>query len=263
MNHGVIGVGAIAAAIVTGLCEDVDQPPSILLSPRNAAIAAALASRHPTVRVCADNQAVVDSTSVLILCLRPQDARAVLGNLTFSADHVIISVMAGTSVEELAPLVAPAREIVCAIPLPSVARREGITPIHPPILAARTLFDRLGGSIELSDVNAFNALFASTATIAAHLTFLGTISRWLASRGIPDETAMRYVASIFAGLAPALLSEQDFEHLARDHATPGGINEYFLNGLNEAGIFNDVELGLERVFNRLTSRTMAASSRTG
>jgi pyrroline-5-carboxylate reductase len=129
MVYGFIGVGAIATAIVTGLCKDVEQPPAILLSPRNAGIAAELASCYPTVSIGADNQAVVDGASALILCLRPQVARVVLDNLIFSDNQVIISAMAGISVEEIKMLVAPAREVSRAIPLPSVAMRNGITPI--------------------------------------------------------------------------------------------------------------------------------------
>jgi pyrroline-5-carboxylate reductase len=33
---GIVGVGAIAEAIVTGLCEGEDSPASIYLSPRSA-----------------------------------------------------------------------------------------------------------------------------------------------------------------------------------------------------------------------------------
>ena len=68
MAYGVLGVGAIGAAIVTGLCENVDDAPKILLSPRNAGITAALAQRFATVDVAADNQAVVDDTPVRFAC---------------------------------------------------------------------------------------------------------------------------------------------------------------------------------------------------
>jgi len=56
MAYGVLGVGAIGAAIVTGLCENVDEAPEVLLSPRNAGIAAGLAQRFATVDVAAGNQ---------------------------------------------------------------------------------------------------------------------------------------------------------------------------------------------------------------
>jgi pyrroline-5-carboxylate reductase len=48
MAYGVLGVGAIGAAIVTGLCENVEDAPEVLLSPRNAGIAAGLAQRFAT-----------------------------------------------------------------------------------------------------------------------------------------------------------------------------------------------------------------------
>jgi pyrroline-5-carboxylate reductase len=253
MAYGVLGVGAIGAAIVTGLCENVDDPPEVLLSPRNAEIAASLAQRLATVDVAADNQAVVDGARVVIVCLRPQVAQTVLAELRFPADRVVISAMAGVPVKALQRLVAPATDVARAIPLPSVARRDGITPIHPPNAAAATLFDRLGETVELSDVKAFDAFSASTATIAAHFGYLNAIAAWLESQEIPGPAATRYVASIFAGLAEATRSGESFEQLAREHATAGGINEQFLAWLEQGGTFEHVSAGLQRVLDRLNA----------
>ena len=101
MTYGIVGVGAIAAAIVTGLCEQVRDAPAIVLSPRNASRAADLASRFPTVRVARSNQEVIDGSSVLLLCIRPQDARSVLSGLKFSSQQPIVSMLAGISIEAL------------------------------------------------------------------------------------------------------------------------------------------------------------------
>ena len=139
------------------------------------------------------------------------------------------------------------------IPLPSVARRDGITPVHPPNAAATALFDRLGETAELADVKTFEAFSASTATIAAHFAYLNTIAAWLESQEIPAPAATRYVASMFAGLADATRSGERFEQLAGEHATPGGINEQFLNELEQGGAFERVSLGLRRVLDRLTT----------
>lgn len=149
MTYGIIGVGAIAAAIVTGLCEHAPDAPAVVLSPRNAGRAADLASRFPTVRVAQSNQEVIDGSSVLLLCLRPQEARSVLPGLNFRGDQAIVSMMAGISIEALRALVAPAQNIARAIPLPAVASREGATPIYPPTEAATALFARLGQPIEI------------------------------------------------------------------------------------------------------------------
>jgi pyrroline-5-carboxylate reductase len=254
MTYGVLGVGAIGSAIVTGLCEDVDDPPEVLLSPRGAEIAAGLAERFDTVDVATDNQAVVDGAPVVLVCVRPPDAEPVLGELRFPADRVVLSAVAGVAIETLRQLVAPATDIARVIPLPTVARREGITPVHPPNTAAKTLFDRLGETVELADVEAFEALAASTATLAAHFRYLGTIAAWLESQGIPASAATHYVASTFAGLAEATRSGAPFEELAREAATPGGVNEQFLRELEESGTFERVNAGLERILDRLRGR---------
>ena len=251
MAYGVLGVGAIGAAIVTGLCENVDDAPDVLLSPRNAGIAAGLAQRFATVDVAADNQAVVDGAPVVIVCVRPQVAQAVLAELRFPADRVVVSTMAGVPVNAIQRLVAPATDVARVIPLPSVARRDGITPVHPPNATATALFDRLGETVELADVRAFDAFSASTATIAAHFAYLNTIAAWLESQEIPAPAATRYVASMFAGLAEATRSGERFEQLAREHATQGGINEQFLNELEQSGTFEQVSLSLQRVLGRL------------
>ncbi len=252
MTYGIIGVGAIANAIVTGLCERRDEAPSILLSPRNSAVAADLAARFKTVRIAPGNQAVVDGSSVLILCLRPQVASPVLRELQFREQQTIISVIAGTPLEALRQLVAPARDIARAVPLPSVAVRDGATAIYPATPAAKALFDLLGAATAMQTEDLYEAMAASTATVAAHFAYLNAISQWLIVRGIPEELARRQVASVFAGAAGRLRGEApDFEELAREHATRGGLNEQFRNILEEARLIEAVDRGLDSILDRL------------
>ena len=255
MTYGILGVGAIAAAIVTGLCEHAPDAPPILLSPRNADRAADLASRFATARIARSNQEVIDGSSVVLVCLRPQDARSVLPELKFSAQQAIVSMMAGISIETLRGMVAPAHDIARAIPLPAVATREGATPIFPPTQAARALFDRLGTSIEIPTATAFEATSASTATIAAHFAYLNAICEWLVAQGVSSSAARRQVAATFAGLAAQLQGQApNFAELARDHVTPGGTNEQFLRLLEQARVFDAVDEGLDRVLDRLAGR---------
>ena len=255
MDLGIIGVGAIAEAIVTGLCEGEGTAPSIHLSPRSAARASRLAARYPSVHVADGNQSVLERADVVLLCVRPQDAPPALSDLGFRAPQTIISVMAGIPIDALRPLVAPAEVVVRAIPLPAVGRRAGLTAIHPPHELARAIFDPLGGVIAVDDERAFDALSASTATIAAHLAYLDTISRWLADRGIPSSDATRYVAAVFGSLSETLGGQpNDFGTLAGEYATPGGTNEQFLSALRSAGTFDVVDRALDDVARRLERR---------
>jgi pyrroline-5-carboxylate reductase len=250
---GFVGVGAIAEAIVTGLCEGELSPPSIHLSPRSAARTGRLAARYPSVLVADSNQGVVVRADVVFLCVRPQDAPAALSELAFHASQTVISVVAGVQIDALRQLVAPAEDIVRAIPLPAVARRSGLTAIHPPHELARAIFEPLGGVIAVRDEQALDALSASTATIAAHLAYLDTISRWLAGRGIPASDATRYVAAVFGALAGTLSDAppDDFNALADEYATAGGINEQLLTALRGAGTYDVVKRALDDVADRL------------
>jgi pyrroline-5-carboxylate reductase len=249
--YGIIGVGAMASAIVAGLCGHGDEAPPILLSPRNAAAAAGLARRFSTVRIAGDNQAVLDGAGVVILCVRPQDAGGILTGLKFAERHRIISVMAGVSTARLQALVAPARDISRAIPMQAVAARDGTTPVFPENGAAAALFGRLGRTIGVQDEAAFEAFSAATGTVATYFAYLQAICQWLAANGIPEGAARDYVARIYAGLAGELADGADFPSLAREHMTQGGINEQFLGVMREAGAFDAVAAGLNGVFGRL------------
>jgi pyrroline-5-carboxylate reductase len=253
VDLGIVGVGAIAEAIITGLSEGEDTPTSIHLSPRSAVRAGRLAARYPSVHVVDNNQTVVERADVVLLCVRPQDASAALSDLVFRAQQAVISVMAGVPIGALRPLVAPAEDLVRAIPLPAVARRSGLTAIHPRHELARALFDPLGGVIAVDEERALDALSASTATIAAHLAYLDTISRWLVDRGITETDATRYVAAVFGALTGTLsgLQPKDFRTLADEYATAGGINEQFLTALRRKGAFNIVNRALDDVADRL------------
>lgn len=251
-TYGFLGVGSIAAAMVTGLCAGVDDPPEVVLSPRNAERVADLAGRYPSVRVATDNQAVVDAADVVVVCLLPEHADDVLAGLDFRPGQAVVSAVAGLQVGRLGELVAPATDVARSIPLPAVATREGATPVHPATAAATGLYDRLGGSLVIAEESAYEATSAASATVAAYFRYLGTIAGWLAEHGIPAPAARRYVADTFAALAEELSApDADFDALARAHATPGGLNEQLARDLTEAGVYDEVRVGLDAVLARI------------
>lgn len=114
---GIIGTGAIAEAIVDGIRVANGDRPTIILSPRNAQTASSLARRHPNVHVGEDNQAVVDAAPTILLAVRPDAVREVLGDLRMPGDGVLISAVAGWSIEALREHLDVDVEIVRTIPL--------------------------------------------------------------------------------------------------------------------------------------------------
>lgn len=252
MRYGFVGTGELTAAIVTGLCAEVADPPEVLLSPRGRAIGAELAARFPSVLVCADNAEVVDRSDVIILAVRPPLARDVLAGLTFRPEQVVISALAGVPLSRLRELAPTAGVLVRAIPLPQAAQRQSLTALHPDQPAARALFERVGGVIIAEAEPALDAMSAATATFAAHLDQLATIAGWLTARGIAGDRAAGYLKHLYGAVGRTLQDSPDtFEGLTARHMTPGGINEQVLSDLRAAGQPEATRRALDRVLTRL------------
>jgi pyrroline-5-carboxylate reductase len=251
--YGVLGVGALASAIVTGLCEGIADPPRILLSPRNQDTSAELATRFPTVEVAADNQAVLDRSALVIVTLRRVHAD-LLGDLTWRADHVVVSATAGLPLTDLTGMVAPAGRVARAVPMPAVATRSSRTPVHPPLAPVLELFEGLGGTMPIDDGDEFDAIFTAMGTVAPFFEYLRVLSDFLVGHGLASPDANQIVAGVFTGLLDQLGTQEspDFGELVKEHATPGGGNEQLTGLMRGAGVFDEMTRAVDEVHRRLT-----------
>ncbi len=253
MRLGFLGTGTITSAMVTGLSATKDRY-SMVLSPRNEAVAADLAQRFPGVAIASSNQAVVDACETVVIAVRPQIAAKVLKELRFRSDQNIVSVVSGFPVARLSELVAPAVKITRAVPLPSAARRGSPTAIYPRDGLAVELFGLLGQAFAVDTEREFDALCTVTATMATYFAFAGGAAAWLTRQGIVAQEARDYVARIFLGLAETAVERRgsSFEKLAAAHATRGGTNEQVLTYLVGHGVFERFGEGLDSVMRRVT-----------
>jgi pyrroline-5-carboxylate reductase len=260
---GFVGTGTITASIVTGLCAVPDSSNSIWLSPRNADVAARLASTCSEASVAGSNQEVLDRSDIVFLAVRPQIAHDVLRDLRFRQDHRVISLIATYSRDRIAALVAPATSISCAVPQPTVAARLGPTVIFPPDPMARTLFGRLGVAVEVNNESELRALWASTAAMASYFSTLDTLASWLIRNGVHASTARDYIAAMFRGLSHvALASKASFGELAEEFKTKGGLNEQFARDLARSGVFDAWSSGLDAILARIEKSDNAPDATT-
>ena len=198
--YGVLGVGALASAIVTGLCEGVEEAPLIVLSPRNSEASAALAARYPSVTVGSDNQAVVDAADLVFVTLRRAHAD-LLGELTWRPEQVVVSATAGLPLDRLRELVAPVDHVARAVPMPAVATRSSRTPVHPPLAPVLEVFERLGGTMPIDDGDQFEAIFTAMGTVAPFFEYLRILSDFLVGHGLASADASQVVAATYTGPA--------------------------------------------------------------
>lgn len=253
---GFLGTGHISSCVITGLMTAEVPPDQVVVSPRNAEIAADLAARFARVTIATDNQDVVDRSEAVFLALRPQSAGEVIAPLTFRADQLVISLMALTPLAEVRAWVDPATAVVRALPLPPIARGAGPTVLTPDEPRARQLFDRVGTAVPTASEADFDRIGSLTALAAPFYQLLETSTRWTAAQGVSRATAGRYMAALFHGLAADGLdpAEGDFSDLVAGLATPETINLQALTAIREAGGFAAFEDGLTQVLARIESR---------
>jgi len=253
---GFIGTGTITSALVRGLCTSSHPPGSVWVSPRNPQKAARLEEAFEPVRIGRDNQAVVDRADVVILAVRPQDARGVLGPLRFRADQCVVSLLAGTPLSEIQPFAAPAERVARAVPLPSAEQHVGPIALHPGEEAAQALFADLGTVIVTGEEPELDKLLVLTALMAPYYALLDEIASWAGGAGVERKTAAGYTAAMFRALSIMVEAREDgdLQAMVRECTTPGGLNELALRVIADRGGFAPVTSALAAVEERIEPR---------
>ncbi|MDA0702471.1 MAG: NAD(P)-binding domain-containing protein [Proteobacteria bacterium] len=252
MTIGFIGTGHITKAVVEGLCGDGGPPEPILLSPRNAMVAADLAARFDAVSVAADNQAVLDGAETVMLAVLPPATPEILGALSFRPDHLVVSLIALRPAAELAPLVAPATRICRAVPLPSAARRLGPVVYYPEDEDVAALIAHFGTPIAAASETAFHRMWTLTSLVAPYYALMGELMAWAEEGHVPPETARAYLDAMFQTLG-AMASDGvvSYPNLAASAQTKGGINEQVMGILAQRDALAPWREGVEAVFQRM------------
>lgn len=257
---GFIGVGAIAEALITGMCFGGEQRATFLLSPRNAKLANGLAARFPFIKVAADNQAVIDGSDILFLAVTPQIAADVLGALKFRPDQHVVSLIATYDMARVRGLVAPASAIVRVAPVPAVARRLGPLIMYPPVPKVAALLEGLGQLIQLPNESDLDALWTLTGLMAPYFGLLDEVVEWLTRQHLDASQARLFVAAIFEALSvtAAERSGEGFDKLREAHTTPGGLNEQSYRELQAAGWMSLFARALDLIQARIQGKATLA-----
>jgi len=196
---GFLGTGHIAAPIVRHLAR---KGHAISVSRRGAALAAELA-RDCGVTV-AENQAVVDASEVVFLCLRPHMAAEVLEALEFRAEQQAVSVMAGVGRDALSRLCAPCADFVQTIPLGYL--ETGGCPLaafgNDSLLAE--LFAPENPVVKVASEAALNDHFAICAFVPGVLDLMATAGGWLGARTGEPDAAEFYTTQLLTGFLAAM-----------------------------------------------------------
>ncbi|SMC64764.1 pyrroline-5-carboxylate reductase [Desulfocicer vacuolatum DSM 3385] len=250
MRLGFVGTGNITEAIVTGLCTSSTPPGEIWVSPRNREKADSLASNYRgVVNVANANQTVLDNCDVVFLAILPQHKEEILPSLVFREDHIVVHLLAGTTIPEMVPLVKPAWRIVRAVPLPCTAIHVGPIAVFPDHEVVSSLFDPLGTVIAVDEEAKLETLAIITALLAPYYAMVETVVNWGEKQGIDRKDAASYTASMFGALSVIAQSraDGDLATLKKECMTPGGLNALAMEIIDSKGGFENIIPALEAV----------------
>ncbi|MDR5904380.1 NAD(P)-binding domain-containing protein [Franzmannia qiaohouensis] len=257
MTIGILGTGHLAESIVHGLQRRGDSE-RIVLSPRNASRAAALAEAYPAnVAVASSNQAVLDTADTILLTIRPQIADSVLSGLSFRPNHAVISMMALLPLAQVISWVSPATMVARAATLPYVAKAAGPVLLYPGQLQAITLFEQLGPLEIATDESTLDTLWTLTAMMAPYFASIDTMANWAQQQGVAADQAGRFISGMLTALGSLCEDYPDghFAQLVAASQTPGGINQQALQQLQRSGCCEALEQALDGVQQRISRHT--------
>jgi pyrroline-5-carboxylate reductase len=187
---GILGVGELTEKVVIGLRRSGYCGP-LLLSPRNAERAQALASEHGC-EVMPSNQALVERADVLILGVRPEALAQVADEVRLHPGQHLVSLAAGVGLAQLAAAFPGA---CCVRVMLSYAAQYNQTTVVvcPPDPLIEQCLGPLGQLVVLEEEAAFEL-----ATVAACMNgwfyfLLHGLQQWLADKGLPDAQARALV----------------------------------------------------------------------
>lgn len=219
MRLGFLGTGEITAAMVHGL---QGKGHEILVSPRNASMAATLA-KLPGVSI-APNDQVVAGSDVVFLCLLARVAFEVLPTLPFRTGQTVISVMVDAPLGKLRQICAPATDIAITIPLPPIAQGGCPLPVYPASPTLDALFGDRNLVIPLNDEAALAAHIGASALCATQLDQIMTAANWLAGFTGNRDAAESYVAAMIRSYLPDRPRGGELPQALRMLSTEGGFN---------------------------------------
>jgi len=258
MNIGILGTGVIASALTRGFCTDSLSVSKMhfYLSPRNAGKAAALKADFPdSVTVCADNQAVVDASDWVFICLIPRQAEEILSGLSFRPEQKILSIMSDHSIEKVLSMTGPAAKCLRMVPLPFASMHTGPIAYFPKDAEIDEMFAPLGKTIAMGREAELSVISGLTGIMSAYYMLIHETARFGEAQGLDHQTAVDYMTLFFEALDVKARAQEDGDiHALAYEMTPGGLNEMALKSLLADNAFQPWTDALGKVADRLNRK---------
>ncbi|MEM8877398.1 MAG: pyrroline-5-carboxylate reductase dimerization domain-containing protein [Pseudomonadota bacterium] len=233
MRLGIIGVGHLAVSILRGLTSAGWNAEDILLSPRGQAQKQA---RHNGFEIADSNADLVHRSDLVLLAVRPADARNAISDLPWRSGQVLMSACAGVP---LAVLSEAAGAAAISRIMPITASELGASPTlaYPMRPEIEPFLTAIGSIIPLTNEDQFETATVSAALFGWAQALIRHAADWSTDHGLDEHAARQLVARTFVA-SGRMIAEKDasMADILDSLCTPGGITEAGLIHLNMEGV---------------------------
>lgn len=258
----IIGGGNLGAAIAEGLITSkFVQAQQITVTRRN--IEAIQHLKTFGINVTSDNAAAIKNSEVIIVALKPYNVREVLESLKQNfnpSKHVVISVVTGVFLKDLAAIIDAGTPIFRAMPNTAIAIRESVTCLchqgasQEQIKYVSDLFDQLGIAIPIDENLMDAATVLGACGIAYALRFIRAATQGGIEIGFDAKTANLIAAQTVKGAAELLLKlnrhpEEEIDKVT----TPKGCTIVGLNEMEHQGFSSSLIKGISASFDKIVN----------
>ena len=229
----IIGAGNIGHALIGGLIRgEYVTPEQVRATRRNPAMLRQMQDEFPGLQTGTDNVEAVQGASVVVLAIKPQNARQVIEEVRDEVedDTLVISVLAGVTTAGLADAFRRELPVVRTMPNTPMLVDEGATAIaggrftsDGHLAIARRMFEAVGTVEEVPEYLMDAVTGLSGSGPAYVYMFIEALTDAGVKQGLPRPTAFRLAAQTVYGAAKLVLDTGKHPAILRDEVTtPGG-----------------------------------------
>lgn len=233
MSLGVVGAGVMGQTLLRGVIASGLIPTHRLWAGDKNASTCESARKALGISVQTDFYSRVPTADLILVCVKPLDAAAVLAALKKAGlrkETLVVSILAGVSTERLESLLGTENPIVRAMPNTPCVVGEGMTVIcggknasSHHLARARHIFEAVGKCLAVEETH-FNAITALSASGPAYQYLIMEALADAGVRvGLPRHLALTLVAQTALGSARMVLKSGRHPAALRDDVTtPAG-----------------------------------------
>jgi pyrroline-5-carboxylate reductase len=253
MKLGFIGIGKIASAVITGVCNSEIKYEKIFISQRNKKTSLSLKKKFKKIIILKNNQEIIDSSDWIFLSVTPSVGEKIIKSFKFKNNQKVISFISTITLNQLKKMIDKKLDIVRAIPLPPISLKKGPVPICPPNKKIKAFFDKVGTTVEIKNEKSSINFWSTSGMMAPFYQLLSTMTDWLVKKGVKRNNAQKYITSLFLALSQDAVvnSKKDLKYLVKESQTSKGLNEQGVKELTKAGFYKSLEKTLNSIHKRL------------